>query len=245
MKMFSKITKVLSAGVLAVAASSAFAINIGGVVWDPASPADFQSNGNVYETFATQVGDTVTGFGVITQFNGTTQPTFCPGCELTFTFSLRLASAQLVYNGPQGPVSAFTFDQVAVKMYVDNSQDYDQVAPSLASASNGVLFLDAVNNGLLSGSATNLFDPNLINGSGTGFLDVIGGIAAANFDTNTKDNGSDIQYTSSFQSAQLNVPGYPLFGSVDLSGDTIPSPAPLALIGLGLLGMGIARRRKS
>lgn len=214
-------------------------INVGGAIFDPDSPADFQSNGNIYESFAGAVGDTINGFGVMNQFNGTGQGVFCPTCELTFTFSLELVAATDLGGG----VSSFAFDNVSFNIWVDNTPEYDQLAPSLADASDGQLFLSAVNNGQLTGIAQNLFDVTQISGSGQGFLDVDGGLAMSNFDTNTKFNGADLQFNSSFLVAQLAVAGFPLFGSLDLSGDTIPEPTSVALIALGLLGFASTRRK--
>jgi len=235
------IKKGLLAGFAALALSmtaQASEINVGGVVWDPDSPADFQSNGGTYESFAAGVGDFVTGFGVFTNFNATNEGVYCPGCELTYTFSLQLVDAT-----PTGPTSfAFDFDNVVFDIWVDHSPDYNQLAPSLATAADGVNFLSFENHGLLSGFANNLFDPASIIGFGGGFLDVVGGIAMSNFDTNDRLDGSDMAFTSSFQKANLNVPGYPLFGTLDLAGNSIPEPSTIALFGLAL--MGFASRKK-
>jgi hypothetical protein len=244
--------KFLSATLLSLSISTAVTagpINVGGVVWDPDSAADFQSNGNTYETFAGNVGETVSGFGTINQFNGTLADTFCPaGCELTYTFSLQLAAATDLSVGGGPNLFVFDFNNITFDMFVDSTPDYDQLAPSFASAADGVLFLSAVNNGNLTGTAANLFDVNNINGSGNGFLDVTGGLAFENFDTNTKANSSDLQFTSSFQTSNIDVIGFPLFGSLDLGGQTaatVAEPSTLALLSLGILGFGFTARRKS
>ena len=235
------IKKGLLAGFAAVSLSmtaQAGDINVGGVVWDPDSGLDFQSNGTTYETFAGAVGDVVTGFGIITNFNGTDQSVFCPSCELTYTFSLELTAA----TATGGSAFAFEFDNVVFDLWVDDSPEFSLLAPTLASAADGDNFLSLVNNGLLTGFANNLFDPLSVQGFGGGFLDVVGGMAANNFDTNGRMNGSDMAFTSSFQPANLNVPGYPLFGTLDLAGNSIPEPSTIALFGLALLGF--ASRKK-
>ncbi len=238
MKMFSTITKAVSASVLAFAASTALAapINIGGVVWDPDAPSDFRSNGSLVETPSTGVGSTVNGYGIFTQLNSgvPNQGSFCPGCELTFTFSMLTQSIT-----PTGGAGAnFEFSNLVINVYVDSTPDY--LESSSASAGDGVLWLQLGINGLLTGSGLNIATGS-DQGFGGGNLDVLGGLAAANFDTNTKLNGSDFVFTSSFQPSN-DLAGL-LVGTWDMRGDSIPSPAPLALIGLGLLGMGLARRR--
>jgi len=244
MKMFSTITKAVSAGVLALAASTSFAapINIGGVIWDPDQSGlapDFSAHGGLIETVTGGVGTQVTGQGIFSRINSlvSNEGSFCPGCELTFQFSMNTASIT-----PTGATSAnFTFDNLVLNVYVDHTPDYDGTSAS-AGGEGGAnpLWLQLTLNGLLSGTGTDI-GTGSDQGTGTGLFDVTGGLAAANFDTNTQLNGTDFAFSSSFQPI-AGVEGL-LSGTWDLTGDSIPSPAPLALIGLGLLGMGLARRR--
>ncbi len=64
----------LAASLIAVSAlafgSSAQAINVGGVVWDPNDPIfDFSATTNLFETIGLAVGDTFSGYGQVTSVN--------------------------------------------------------------------------------------------------------------------------------------------------------------------------------
>ena len=87
-------------------------------------------------------------------------------------------------------------------------------------------------------------------GSGTGLFDVIGGMAAGNFDTNTKadfyGNPADFLFTSSFQpfpGGGSTAEGFSLISTGELSGNSIPEPGSLALFGLGMMGLASLRRK--
>ncbi|WP_199609961.1 PEP-CTERM sorting domain-containing protein [Flocculibacter collagenilyticus] len=218
-------------------------INVGGVQWDPdqtlAFPAlsDFVANGTIFETGAVQEGDVVTGRGQVTNFNSSlpNNAAFCPGCELTFTFSMVLDEDFDVSN-------TFKFRDLFIDFYVDHTPDFDGTAPT-AGDGNLWLSLGLPPGEFLTGTGTNL-GTGSDSGTGTALIDVLGGMAAGNFDTNTQVNGADMVLSSSFQPTQ-GQPGL-LNGTFDLTGNSIPEPSSIALLGLGLLGFaGAARRKKA
>jgi len=260
MKRFSKL---LSGVAVAAAMSTAQAapINVGGVVWDPNSIFDFTTGDAMVETIVGAVGDVLNGYARITSVNGTAPGTFCPGCELTYTFTGYTVSSVDVILG----ATFLTFSGGTISVFVDSTPNFDPLLQS--TAGDGVLFLTLAghpglrvltgNTGTLHSGAT----PTLpgVNGNGSGYLDVAGGLAAPYFDTDTQFvlqtgpsfDTADFQFTSSFQL----LPGaatfvsddgktYGLFGTNDLQGaSTVPEPGTLFLLGLGLLGFAAIGRR--
>ena len=227
-------------------------VNVGGVVWDPASFFDFTTADQMVETSGNAVGDSIQGFGRITAINGLTN--FCSGCELTYDFG--------GYTITSTAGGQFTFSGGWLNVYVDNSQNFD--LSNAASATNGNLWLALA--GHTSYDLTSLrtgtlhSDPTPIiagvQGDGRGYLDVVGGMAQANFNTDKIDvltgpnsaDKADFIFTSSFQLLPNGpfVSGdatYTMFGTNDLQGHSIPEPGSLALIAFGLIGAGALRRR--
>jgi len=250
-------------GALTLGSAHAALMNVGGVVWDPDSLFDFSSTDTMVETIVGPgIGATIQGYAKITNLNNTGEAVFCPGCELTYAFSGYTVSAIDAMTG------ALTWSGGTIDVYVDSTPNYNGLLAS--TATDGVLFLSLAGEAhvdALTGLVGTLHsDPTPastgVAGDGRGFLSVTGGLAAANFDTNSYPIVADLMGTAGFadflftSSFQLLPNGntfvsddgvtYGLFGSNDLSGNTIsmPEPATITLAGLALMGLCFHQRRK-
>lgn len=250
-----KLVKTLAAA--AVLAMSSFAtqastINVGGVTWDPDSAADFSgATAIVRQTINATTGE-VSGFGLISVMNGLSANQFCSGCELSFQFGGFMPIGTTIVP-TSTPGLAINYASGWFKLFVDVSKNAtiatggtDALSLTNASTGDGNLWLSLVGHnvngstftGTVKGSATK---PRL---TGEGLLSVVGGLAAGHFDTNSQDSGADLAFTTSFSSfigsGILNS-----FGTGNFDGDSIPAPSSLAVLGLGLIGLAGAARRKS
>ena len=254
MKILNVFSKFIAASALVTAALSANALTVGGVTWDPNADAangfpeltDFVANGSLIETPTDGIpGTVVTGQGKVDAINSAIDGGFCAGCELTFTFSMITQSVTPTGNPNEFD---FVFNSLVVNFYVDFTPDYNGSSASAGSEGGAnALWLQLTLNGTLEGTGFNIGTGSDL-GSGSGLFDVTGGLAAVYFDTNGELGGTDMSFTSSFQPV-LDGNGNPtriLTGTWELQGNTIsvPEPETMVLFGLGLLGLGFARRRK-
>jgi len=236
------------AATAALASGAAHAVTVNGVTWDPNSGLDLSATSSLYELPVTTIGAELTGYGVIEKINGLDN--FCAGCELTFTFDSYFLQSYTPFVSPLNPGS-FTFSGGLFNFYVSS---VNALAGDVTTYNDGALWLTLAGSDLggLLGGITLFGNGGLpasgsITGSGTGYLDAIGGLALPYFDTNTVF-GSDLVYSSSFNP----IPDGPLddgmthLGTAAITGDSanIPEPGVLALLGLGFAGMGFARRNK-
>ena len=225
----------------ALTAAQASPVTVAGVTWDPSYANDFvATSANMRQFINTTTGE-LTGFGVLTALNG--DANFCAGsCQLTLQFGGFTPTGGIIVPGI-GQTTAYTGGYVNVyvgPVRIANPYDYDTL--TWANTQTSSVWLAFTNNYNFLGSNINT---SLL--SGLGFLDVSGGLAAAHFDTNSQDFGSDLAFTASFSDKHTRGKITDMSGTASFKGEStaIPEPATLALLGVSLLGFTASRRRRT
>ena len=192
------------------------------------------------------------------------------GRELTVYFYQYFAESIT----PTASGNDILFSGGRIDVYSDTNMDFNagiaagDQASGIANATNGNLWL-SLEASPIGGNGANTGNPNTLLAqvfgsvsaapvfvTGGGLLDVVGGLAAEYFDTNTFGcvaadgancpDDADKTFTSSGQTTPVTTGDtWGFEGTVDLQDYAVPVPGTLALRGLGLAGLGLRVRRKA
>lgn len=246
--------------------ASASAATVDGITWNGDSFLDFDMQQSIFENDVDAVGDVLTVYGLVSLINGSDY--HAGAQELTF-FGTFVVSDTGDFDG-DGKIDVL-FNNGVVNFFADqgnaepgNVGAFD--ASNSATATDGLLWLTiqghdtdkllgaALKNAELFAELNSgfVFGNTGDTGAGSGAFDVTGGSAAAYLDTNRitaidsqlLSNGpADLSFSTSFQPSTQN--SEVLIATAHLVGRTVPEPATLSILGIGMLALrAFSGRRK-
>jgi PEP-CTERM motif len=205
------------------------------------------------ESFVTPQSPNSFGFGHVTQINDLAGNGFCASstCELTYVFRDYIPIA---FNAA-GTENRVVFTGGTVDFYLDSTPDSSlEDATGFDDSDAGSPWLSLIGfettettgpnagiSGTLFSIATNVLDPENIQGSGDGLLQIVGGAAASYFGL-----GNVMSFISPFQPSPVGWT-LPLASLAQLEvvalapPMTVPEPTTLALLGMGLIALSTSR----
>jgi hypothetical protein len=221
-------------------------------------------SGLLNETLITGANQTLSGIGYVTSIAAGLTEVWGNGdngVELAYVFSGFLSTSVTAPTSTLAGSADFTGGTVSfyVLPFGTPIGTAGTVSGDISAIEAGTLWLsesavaqNAAGDTLVSTIPIGSSLSNFSDGFGSTFLDVTGGAAAAAFNTGTFANafgtsGFSDQYLTSDFSSGSTVPGFGVSGSATLKANAsaIPEPISLSLLGMSMLGLGLARRRRS